>query len=82
MYPNEFFSLFPPFPRTNRAFVAMSFDATFGARWERVIRPGIEAVVRNGVPLQPFRVDLSRKSDAILTEILRAVSDSAALWQT
>lgn len=76
MYPNNLFNLIPPFPRTNRVFVAMSFDNRFDSRWASVIQPAIERLrgSRNEM-LQPFRVDLSRVSDAILTEILREIAE-------
>jgi hypothetical protein len=76
VYPHSYFSLIPPFPRTIRAFVAMSFDSRFDARWEQVLRPALSNLVHGGVPLDPFRVDLSRVSDAILTEILEAIANS------
>jgi len=74
VYPATFFGLFPPFPRDNRAFVAMSFDARFKSRWENVIHPAIGRVHANGIPLDPYRVDLGKASDSILTEILDSIS--------
>lgn len=79
MYPHHYFSLIPPFPRTNRAFVAMSFDERFNARWDQVLAPALSDLVHDGKPLEPFRVDLSRVSDAILTEILAAVAESRVI---
>lgn len=73
MYPSTFFGLFPPFPRDERAFVAMSFDERFEARWNAVIAPGIRAVRVNDIPLEPHRVDLRIASDSILTEILEGI---------
>lgn len=73
MYPSTFFGLFPPFPRDERAFVAMSFDERFDARWNAVIAPGIRAVRVNDIPLEPHRVDLRIASDSILTEILEGI---------
>lgn len=75
MYPQNYLTLFPPFPRTNRAFVAMSFAKEFDARWSDVLRPALAGLAVGGQPLDPFRVDLSKASDAILTEILQAISD-------
>ena len=75
MYPAQLFSLFPPFPREDKVFVAMSFDPRFEARWEKVILPSIRRVKVNGVSLQAHRVDVRKVSDSILTEILTAISN-------
>jgi|LGVF01.2.fsa_nt_gb hypothetical protein len=76
MYPQNFFSLFPPFPRNNNVFVAMSFDKKFDSRWKTVIDPTIRKVQINGVSLNPYRVDVSRISDSILTDILEGIRSS------
>lgn len=70
MFPASYFALFPPFPRDDRVFVAMSFDAQFDRRWSEVLVPAISDVRRNDNRLMPHRVDLSRRGDSILTEIL------------
>jgi hypothetical protein len=57
----------------------MSFDPRFDARWSRVLQPALRAVRRNDQPLKPFRVDLSRASDAILTEILQSIGDAVVI---
>ena len=80
MYPSQYFHLFPPFPRDNRVFVAMSFHPAFNRRWETVIAPAIQRVERNKVPLEPFRVDVRRVSDSILTEILTGISRSLVVF--
>lgn len=74
MYPNTFFSLFPPFPRDFRAFVAMSFDKRFDSRWENVLSPALSRIQVNETSLEPHRVDLTRASDSILTEILDQIA--------
>ena len=74
MYPNHYFGLFPPFPRTNKVFVAMSFDPRLNDRWEKVLVPAIKSEKVAGVPLEPHRVDARRISDSILTEILDGIS--------
>src|ERR1700722_12309898 len=74
MYPNTFFSMFPPFPRNNKIFVAMSFDPQFDARWRGVIEP---AVVNAG--FDPHRVDNRTVSDSILTEILDGISNASLI---
>lgn len=75
MYPGEFFTLFPPFPRDDRVFVAMSFSPRFARRWTDVIEPAIKRLIpAGGVPLVPHRVDRTRAGDSILIEILREIS--------
>lgn len=74
MYPSTFFGLFPPFPRDFRAFVAMSFDKRFDARWKNVINPALSGIQFNDIPLEPYRVDLTSASDSILTEILDQIA--------
>jgi hypothetical protein len=71
VFPSELFALYPPFSRDQRVFVAISFDPVFMARWQNVIQP---AIVEIG--LEPFRMDVSKISDSILTEILRAIAQS------
>lgn len=71
MYPAQFFGLFPSFPQENKVFVAMGFDKQFQSRWEQVIKPSIVEI-----GLEPYRVDASRISDSILTEILSGIGKS------
>jgi len=68
MFPSEYFGLFPPFPESDRVFVAMSFADRFSLRWEHVIEPGIRAA-----GLDPHRVDLSKVADSIPLKILREI---------
>lgn len=75
MYPNQYFGLFPPFPRNNKVFVAMAFDDRFNERWKKVIVPAIRSEEVDGVALEPHRVDTKRISDSILTEILDGISN-------
>lgn len=74
MYPNTYLSLFPPFPRDNRVFVAMSFHPRFDARWDKVLVPAIKRVKVAGTALEPYRVDIRKASDSVLTEILEGIS--------
>lgn len=75
MYPHNFFSLFPTFPKDYKVFVAMSFDACFDKRWSEVIIPGIRKIKVDGIELDPYRVDVSKVSDSILTEILVGINN-------
>ena len=76
MYPLHYYSLIPPFPRTKRVFVAISFDPRFDRRWTNVLAPAIASLESEKQQLEPYRVDLSKASDAILTEILAGIGDS------
>jgi len=75
MYPPNLFYLFPPFPRENKVFVAMSFDRGFDKRWEEVIIPGVKEITVNGTSLEPYRVDIGKGSDSITSEILSGISN-------
>jgi hypothetical protein len=74
MYPAEILNLFLPFARTNQVFVAMSFDKRFDWAWDRVFRPAIADLLVDRTPLSAFRVNLSRKSDSIITEIVQNIA--------
>ena len=54
----------------------MSFDPRFTHRWSKVIGPAIRNVQVNGKNLEPLRVDASRISESILTEILSGITNS------
>ncbi len=76
MYPAHYLGLFPPFPREDRIFVAMSFADQFVSRWEQVLRPAIEMVTFDGKRQVAYRVDVGQIGDSILTEILEGISRS------
>ena len=80
MYPRHFFDRFPPYPRSQRVFVAMSFDPRLEARWNTVIGPAIAEVSVDGKVLAPHRVDSRSVSDSILTEILSGVGSSLLIF--
>jgi len=65
--------MFPAFPTDGCVFVAMSFDTMFTPRWEQVIAPAISRIEHQCLRLRPHRVDLSRASDAMVSEILRGI---------
>ena len=58
----------------------MSFDDRFARRWSEVIDPAIRNVKRNEKSLEPIRVDASRVSDSILTEILSGIRSSRLVF--
>lgn len=80
MYPQRYYELFPAFPTTLDVFVAMSFHERFDARYENVIKPGIEAVRIGTQHLKPIRVDARVISDSILTEILNGIGKSRIVF--
>lgn len=75
MYPKYMLDLYPPFPNRNTAFIAMSFNCTFDHVFSEILIPAIKSVAVNGSPLIPYRVDLERKSDAIITDIIQNISE-------
>ena len=80
MYPTHVFSLFPPFPRDETVFIAMSFDPRFDARWHDVIAPAVRRVVFKDKHLEPVRVDARSISDSILTEIQSGIAKSRLIF--
>ncbi len=57
-------------------FVAMSFDRRFDENWEEIILPAVREVEWQGQRLEAQRIDLSKKSDSIITEIVQCISQS------
>lgn len=70
MYPLDVFTLFPPFPRDDTVFVAISFDKSFDNRWENVIKPAIKEV-----GLEPYRVDETKISESLMTKIIYGIGN-------
>lgn len=82
MYPAELLNLFPPFPKTNMVFVAMSFDSNFNSRWTRVLFPAVSDVETNDKEkLFAHRVDLANKNDSLITEIVKNISECKLLLE-
>jgi hypothetical protein len=54
----------------------MSFREEFQSRFNEVIAPAIREHDVNGVTLQPYRVDLSKSGDSILTDIIDGIAHS------
>lgn len=75
MYPQNYYTLFPAFPRDNKVFVAMDFDERFNYRWNEVITPSV-----NEVGLKPYRVDTSMISDSIITEITSGIGNCSLFF--
>ncbi len=75
MYPLNYFELFPPFPRGNDVFVAVSFHSLFSARVQNVIRP---AILDAG--LSPLIVSDATRSGTITTEIIEHIGKSKLIF--
>ena len=50
-------------------FVAMSYSPRYEARYREVIEPAIRSLQIDKVSLEPYRVDISKSGDSILTDI-------------
>lgn len=74
MFPNLFLRTFWQTTLRPQIFVAMSFAEVYKQRFEQVIAPAIRGIQVNGVPLQPYRVDLSKSGDSILTDIMDGIA--------
>lgn len=57
-------------------FVAMSFAERYKSRFDEIIAPAISSIEFNGVQLRPYRVDISKSGDSILTEIINGIAHS------
>jgi hypothetical protein len=75
MYPAEILNLFPPFPKNNMVFTAMSFDPKFKPRWDDVILPAVSSINESEGSLSAHRVDLESKNDSLITEIVKNISE-------
>jgi hypothetical protein len=69
MHPQTFLKTFWRMELRPQVFVAMSFAPQYQDRFDRVIAPAIRSLVVNDQKLEPYRVDISKSGDSILTEI-------------
>ena len=76
MHPNAYLRAFWRNETIDQVFVAMSFEARYKERFERVFKPAIEEREIAGLRLKAFRVDTSKTGDSILTEIVAGISHS------
>jgi hypothetical protein len=76
MHPQTYLQTFWRLELKPRVFVAMSLDPRYSERFTHVIAPAIRAVQADNVPLEPFRVDISKSGDSILTDISDGVAHS------
>jgi hypothetical protein len=57
-------------------FVAMSFAEQYKSRLTNIIEPAVRGIEVDSVPLQAYRVDLSKSGDSILTDIMDGIAHS------
>jgi hypothetical protein len=76
MHPNTFLRTFWQLEVKPQIFVAMSFAPEYHVRYEQVIARAISPIRLNGTPLAPYRVDISKSGDSILTDIMEGVAHS------
>ncbi len=57
-------------------FVAMSFDKAHEVVWQSVISQAISETEWSGEHLKPHRVNLTLRSDSIITEIVQSISEA------
>jgi hypothetical protein len=76
MHPNSFLKTFWRGELRPQVFVAMSFDPKYQSRFDEVIKPAVQAIRINDAPLEPYRVDLSKSGDSILTDIVDGIAHS------
>lgn len=59
-----------------QVFVAMSFAPQYQGRFDGVIAPAISGIQLSSERLKPYRVDLSKSGDSILTDIVDGIAHS------
>lgn len=81
MHPRVFLETFWRLTLRPQVFVAMSFAADYKERFGKVIAPAIQSVkLPTGVALQPYRVDISKSGDSILTDIMDGIAHSQLVF--
>lgn len=76
MHPQAFLKTFWRIELRPQIFVAMSFDEKYKSRFDNIIKPAISAISIKGEYLKPYRVDLSKSGDSILTDITDGIAHS------
>ena len=76
MHPNAFLRTFWQLEVKPQIFVAMSFAPEYNERYKEVIAPAISSIRLHNTSLIPYRVDISKSGDSILTDIIEGVSHS------
>lgn len=76
MHPQTYLKTFWRLELQPQVFVAMSFAPEYDTRFKQVIDPAIRSLVIAGRPLEPYRVDISKSGDSILTDISDGIAHS------
>jgi hypothetical protein len=76
MNPNVYLKTFWRAELKPQIFVAMSFSQPFKPRFDNVFAPVIRNLTVNNIRLEPYRVDLLRTGDSILTDIMDGIAHS------
>lgn len=76
MHPNTYLKTFWQLDLRPQVFVAMNFASQYEARYREVIDPAIRSIRVGEINLQPYRVDISKSGDSILTDISDGIAHS------
>ena len=76
MHPQTYLKTFWRLEMRPQVFVAMSFASQYENRFTQVIAPAIQRVLVEGRRLRPYRVDISKSGDSILTDISDGIAHS------
>ncbi len=76
MQPSVFLKTFWRMDVKTQVFVAMSFAKPYQSRFDAVISPAIRDITIGGKQLVPYRVDISKSGDSILTDIMDGIAHS------
>lgn len=76
MHPQAFLKTFWRMELRPQVFVAMSFAPQYQHRFDSVIAPAIGSIPHGTDRLKPYRVDLSKSGDSILTDIVDGIAHS------
>src|SRR4030067_1371975 len=69
MHPQTYLKTFWRLELRSQVFVAMRFAPQYESRFKNVITPAIQSLIVDGRRLEPYRVDISKSGDSILTDI-------------
>lgn len=74
MHPQAFLQTLWRMELRPQVFVAMSFEDRYQSRFDEVLAPAIRGITINEKQLEPYRVDLSKSGDSILSEIVDGIA--------
>jgi hypothetical protein len=76
MHPQTYLKTFWRLELRPQVFVAMSFAPQYAGRFQQVIAPAIRSLIIEGRRMEPYRVDISKSGDSILTDISDGIAHS------